>query len=80
VDRLTLAVLIVAASLFGCGSSRSETSSTPSPTEGAAIAESKSAWDSQKVEAFKKAHAEDGRLTPGQKFGGQAPVTGQASK
>ena len=78
-DRLTLAVLIVAASLFGCGSS-SETTSTPSPTEGAAIAESKSAWDSQKVEAFKKAHAEDGRLTPGQKFGGQAPVTGQASK
>ena len=78
-DRLTLVVLIVAASLFGCGSS-SETTSTPSPTEGAAIAESKAAWDDQKVEAFKKAHAEDGRLTPGQKYGGQAPVAGQASK
>ncbi len=78
-DRLTLAVLIVAASLFGCGSS-SETSTTPSPTEGAAIAESKSAWTKEKVDAFGKAHAEEGRLTPGQKLAGQAPVAGQASK
>lgn len=64
--------------MLGCGSS-SEPSSAPSPTESAAIAESKSAWTPEKVEAFKTAHAEDGRKTPGQKASGQA-TEGQASK
>jgi hypothetical protein len=65
VDRLTLAVGIVAVTLIGCGSG----DSNPAPTENekTAITESKAAWDPAKVEAFKKAHAEDGRQTPGQK-------------
>jgi hypothetical protein len=52
--------------LVGCGSSESVAPVDP-VAEKTAIAESKAAWNPEKVEAFKKAHAEDGRQTPGQK-------------
>ena len=59
-------VLLAAATAMGCGSG--EANAEPPAKEKTAIAESKAAWDPAKVEAFKKAHAEDGRLTPGQKL------------
>ena len=65
--------------MFGCGSP--ETTSAPTEPEKTAIAESKAAWDQTKVDAFKKAHAEEGRLTPGQKAaGGSKPSDPNAAK
>ena len=77
--RLASLSFIVAVALVGCGSTET-TATVNQAAEKGAIAESTAAWDKDKVEAFNKAHAEDGRKTPGQKFGGQAPVAGQASK
>lgn len=65
--------------MIGCGSGSGETASAPSVTETQAIAQSKSAWDQSKVEAFKKAHAEEGRMTPGQKMA-KGVTTDQGSK
>ena len=59
--RLVLAAFIAATALVGCGSS--QVAVTESAPDKAAIAESKAAWTPDKVEAFKKAHAEEGRLT-----------------
>ena len=64
--RLVLAAFIAATALVGCGSS--QVAVTESAPDKAAIAESKAAWTPDKVEAFKKAHAEEGRLTPGEKM------------
>lgn len=77
-DRLSLGALLVAVSLVGCGSS--EPSAMPSAGEGQAIQDSKAAWDDQKLEAFKASHAEEGRLTPGQKAAAGQSSTNQASK
>ena len=64
--------------MFGCGSP--ETTSAPTEPEKTTIAESKAAWDQNKVEAFKKAHNEEGRLTPGQKAAGGSKTPGQNSE
>ena len=65
VDRLVLLVVLAAAILVGCGGP--ETAATAPTEDKQAVAESKAAWDQNKLDAFKQAHAEDGRLTPGQK-------------
>ncbi len=54
-DRLVLA-LIVAAALVGCGSKEVTTATTDG--EKAEIAQSKAAWDNEKIAAFQKAHKE----------------------
>ena len=77
VVRLVLGALVVSVAIIGCGSGG--TSETPPATEKAAIADSKAAWNDEKVNAFKKAHNEEGRMTPGQRAAAGGQDLGQAS-
>ncbi|MEI8281134.1 MAG: hypothetical protein WCG75_01895 [Armatimonadota bacterium] len=76
-DRLILLAVLAAATLVGCGGP--ETAAAGPTEDKQAISESKAAWDQNKLDAFKQAHAEDGRLTPGQKQSSPGPKE-QASK
>ena len=78
VDKLTIGGIIAVATLMGCSGS-SDAPSANTVAEKSAISESKAAWDADKVAAFKKAHAEEGRMTPGEKLSKHV-TTEQASK